>query len=181
MIKQILFVWLALFITMAAHAGDECQSLKGGEIRLLEGTTFDLHYTGLLNGCFTGFLPPDNTTDDGLFRFSIFKNGKRVTDLPVVEAGMDLSSNPKQHLKVVAVSFADLNNDAVRDVAVVGTNLSAGGERTFVQVFWGCNSKFVFDEKANSDINWDLGQKANLSLKEVQQYISKRGFRAKCG
>jgi hypothetical protein len=148
---------------------------------LLPRTTFEVSEPGLLNGCFSGYLPKGMPLDDGLNRFGVFRDGKLAVPFPVIEAGMDLGSDPYQHLKILATSFNDLDRDGQRDVMVIGQNLIANGERIFVQVYWACGNRFVYDDKTDLAIEEYITNKPVVNVKTVQRYIDARKLKAACG
>lgn len=176
-----IFLFLTLaFLSGATLAHDQCGALRKNGLRLLPNSTFEVAYPGPLKGCFTGYLPADVTLEEGLYHFGVFHNGKLAVSFPTIEAGMDLSSNPYQHLKILALSFSDLNGDNQRDVVVIGQNLIANGERVFVQVYWGCGERFVYDDKTNLAIEEYITNKPSVSIKMVQQYAHKKKLSAAC-
>jgi hypothetical protein len=177
--KRLILVLMLSLLVSTTWAG-ECQVLQSNGLRLLARTTYEVNYPGLLKGCFTGYLPEGMPQDNGLYRFGIFKDGRLTVPFPVIEAGMDLSSSPYQHLKIFATSFADLDHDGKRDVAILGSNLAAKGELVFAQVFWNCGDRFVFDEKMNSDLGWYIGSKGVITIKAIQQYIRAHKLKASC-
>ena len=94
---------------------------------------------------------------------------------------MDLSSDPYQHLKILATSFNDLDRDGQRDVMIIGQNLAASGERIFVQVYWACGDRFVYDDKTDLTIEEYITNKPVINVKTVQRYIDARKLKAACG
>jgi hypothetical protein len=56
----------------------------------------------------------------------------------------------------------------------------ANGERTFVQVYWGCGERFVFDDKTDLAIEEYITNKPVVNVKTVQQYVRKRKLKAAC-
>ncbi|WP_263262290.1 hypothetical protein [Pseudomonas sp. RIT-PI-S] len=178
--NRVLFIAL-FFIMGTLHAQDQCETLRETKLRLLAKTTFNVNFQQPLNGCFTGYLPENETFEDGLYRFGIFRDSKLITPLPLVEAGADLSSDPLQDLKILAVSFNDLDGDGRHDVTVLGQRLTAKGDYSFMQIFWGCPKNFVYEEDVNDDVAWDVGNLSKINIKVVQNYIRKKGFKAQCG
>ncbi|WP_263262291.1 hypothetical protein [Pseudomonas sp. RIT-PI-S] len=178
--NRVLFIAL-FFIMGALHAQEQCETVLRTDLRLLPKTTFNVNFQQPLNGCFTGYLPENENFEDGLYRFGIFRDSKLITPLPVVEAGADLSSHPLDDLKILAVSFDDLDRDGRHDVTVLGQRSGAKSDRIFMQVFWGCPENFVYDNKVNSDVDWDVGNLSKINIKAIKNYIRKKGFKAKCG
>ncbi|WP_263262292.1 hypothetical protein [Pseudomonas sp. RIT-PI-S] len=148
---------------------------------LLPKTTFNVNFQPPLVGCFTGYLPKNETSQNALYRFGIFHDSELITKLPAVEAGADLSSNPFNEMKILAVSFNDLNSDDRHDITVIGKVLIANGYRTFTQVYWGCTDNFAYEDKVNSDISRDVRNLSKVRIEVVQNYVRRNGFKARCG
>lgn len=173
----------AIFLGLALAAGEcmagvQCDALKSTGLRLLPKTTFEVAYPGILNGCFSGFLPEGESLDGGLYRFGVFREGKVVYTLPV--AGRDMDSNPHRHLKILAVSFNDVDHNGFRDVMVIFHALYAKGENTFVQLYWGCANDFVFDDSDEEEITGLLMKSSAVNVKTVERFIATKKLRAVC-
>ena len=61
--RPAIFFFLAL-IAGGASAQTQCESLRTSGLRLLPGTTFEVREPGLLNGCFSGYLPAGTPLND---------------------------------------------------------------------------------------------------------------------
>jgi hypothetical protein len=177
--RCVLFFWLAL-VASGCLAGVQCDALRSTGLRLLPKTTFEVSYPGLLNGCFSGFLPEGDSLDEGLYRFGVFREGKVVYTLPEVKAGRDLASNPHQHLKILAVSFNDVDGNGQRDVIVIGQGLAAKGEDTFVQLYWGCANDFILDDTDDEAITGLLVKSSVINVKTVERFIAAKKLKAAC-
>jgi hypothetical protein len=176
-----LTIFLALVLSAGpASAIGQCDTLRAGGLQILSNSTFDLDYTGLLNGCFAGYIPREHNKEEDLYRFGVFRDGKLVVQLPLVEAGMDLSSSPYNQLKILAVSFSDVDRNGQRDVTIIGERLAAKGMQPFVQIYWGCEQRFLYDEEANSEVIWLLASKKKIDVRSVSGFVQKRKLRAIC-
>ncbi len=155
-----------LFFAGKVFADDQCVKLQEKDFDLLPHTIFNVNHGNLLSGCFAGFLPQGEDT----YRFGIFKNGELVNQFPVVLGGGDLVKD--KHLKILGVSFSDLDKDKQYDVMVIGSRLGAKGALTFVQVFFGCDDQFIFDDKIDEILVVELWDAPIINVKTVKAVIS---------
>jgi len=116
----------------------------------------------------------------GLYFFGVFQKREQVVQLPVITAGMDLASDPRQHLKILAVSFDDLDHDGQRDVMLIGQNLVANGDLIFVQIYWGCGNDFNYDDKANSQVNRAITNQPVVNIKTLKKIIASMKLKSGC-
>lgn len=180
--RYLLLLWLAL-LASTCSARSQCDVLRETDMKLLPRSTFDVNYAGPLNGCFSGYLPAGSTPatiERDIYTFGVFRDGEEVVSLPVVTAGMDLASDPRQHLKILAVSFDDLDRDGRRDVMIIGANLAAKGELIFVQIYWGCGNDFDYDEKTNSEVDHAITNKPVVNVKTVARIIAAKKLKSGC-
>lgn len=170
----VLFLWMVL-LGGTCSAKSECDLLRDAGFTLLPNTTFEVRYAEPLNGCFSGYL---SRGAGELYRFGVFKNGEELVSLPLVTLGMDLFND--NYLKILATSFNDIDHDGNRDIMIIGNRLFANGGLTFVQIYWGCGSKFSYDVKANSEVNWLMSNVGVINVKKVEKIVASKKMKSTC-
>lgn len=173
------FVTLCMVILAGTcSAKSHCDALRDTGATLLPNTTFEIRHASPLNGCFSGYLPEGELVGQGLYQFGVFRDGEEVASLPIVTAGMDLASSP--YLKILATSFSDLDHDGRRDVLVIGSTLAAKGELIFVQIYWGCDNTFTYEDKVNAEVNWAITNRYVVNVKSVETIVADKRLKSGC-
>lgn len=127
----------------AAPTRAECQAIETGDDAVLKTQTYVLDFEPFKASCFVTTYNAD--TDPPMeAKMAVYRDGQKVFDLPGQFNGSTMGCT------VEGVAFGDINNDAKKDIVVIGKCISNTGPYNENMIYVNDGQKFTTDEGANS-------------------------------
>jgi hypothetical protein len=121
----------------------ECQAIQTGDDEVLKTQTYAMDFEPFKASCFVTTYNAD--TDPPMeAKMAVYRDGQKVFDLPGQFNGSTMGCT------VDGVAFGDLNNDAKKDIVVIGKCISNTGPYNENMIYVNDGQKFTTDEGANS-------------------------------
>lgn len=121
----------------------ECQAIQTGDDEVLKTQTYVMDFEPFKASCFVTTYNAD--TDPPMeAKMAVYHDGEKVFDLPGQFNGSTMGCT------VEGVAFGDLNNDAKKDIVVIGKCISNTGPYNENMIYVNDGEKFTTDEGANS-------------------------------
>lgn len=122
---------------------NDCLNVDTGDNEIVKNQTFPIDFAPFKNSCFVTSNNPEFDDPPMESEFAIYKNGEKVFDFPGRFNGVTFGC------RVESVVFEDLNNDNLKDIAVVGKCQEKSAPYNENMIYVNTGKAFITKEDAN--------------------------------